>query len=151
VDWMERIEQRKREVDGQFRAFLARRNTKVGPLPFGRLDLHLWATAVKRPPLAGAPAKPHDPYAVAELVRPALAGAASFRRREHRAPRRLMWTVGASAGTVAALLLVIVGLYLKHPPAPQGALGQAVETLHFTDRPNAADRLRHPAPQLRRR
>jgi hypothetical protein len=151
VDWMERIEQRKREVDGQFRAFLARRNTKAGPLPFGRLDLHLWATAVKRPALAGSPAKPHDPYAVAELFRQALSEAAAFRRREHRAHRRLMWTVAASAGTVAALLAVSVGLYIKTPPAPQGALGQAVETLRFTDRPTAAERLRHPAPQLRRR
>src|SRR5262249_27221531 len=59
--WMERIEQRKRDVDTHFREFLSRKPeapvrdatkpeapAKDSVAPFGRIDLHIWATAVKR-------------------------------------------------------------------------------------------------------
>ena len=38
-------------------------------MPFGQIDLHLWATAVKRPALAGSPPRPREPFGVAELFR----------------------------------------------------------------------------------
>src|SRR6185312_4864573 len=93
ADWMERIEQHKRDVDARFRAFLARREQEAGPLPFGRIDLHLWATAVKRPALGEHPPRPREPFGVAELFRQTLEEAAAFRERRQRAGRRLLWTV----------------------------------------------------------
>src|SRR5262249_20420247 len=78
--WMDRIEERKRQVDQRFQEFLARHRAE-GPLPFGSIDLHLWATAVKRPALSGSPARPRDPYGVAELFRQCLDYASTFRGR----------------------------------------------------------------------
>ncbi len=72
VDWLERIEERKRQVHRRFQDFLSRRSRDEGPLPFGRIDLHLWATAVKRPALGPTPPKPREPYGVAELFRQCL-------------------------------------------------------------------------------
>src|SRR6516162_6997600 len=118
-DWMERIEQRKRDVDARFRSFLARRERESGPLPFGRIDLHLWATAIKRPALAGSPAKAREPYGVAELFRQCLEQAAAFRERRRRSGRRLFWTVGAASGLVALLLSLTVALAIFNQ-APKG-------------------------------
>src|SRR5262249_13289890 len=42
TDWLERIEERKRQVHRRFQDFLARRGRDEGPVPFGRIDLHLW-------------------------------------------------------------------------------------------------------------
>jgi hypothetical protein len=103
VDWMERVEERKRQVDHRFQDFLARKAAAEGPLPFGRIDLHLWATAVKRPALADAAAKPREPYAVAELFRQCLQAARDFRRRQRHSSHRLLWTVGGAVGLVALL------------------------------------------------
>src|SRR5262249_54127071 len=66
--WLDLIEARKHQVARQFEDFLAQ-NTMPGDVPFGRVDLHLWATAVKRPELVGSPARPRDPFGVAELFR----------------------------------------------------------------------------------
>jgi hypothetical protein len=151
ADWMERIEQRKRDVDARFRAFLARRQQEAGRLPFGRLDLHLWATAVKRPALAGAPAKPREPFGVAELFRQCLEEAESFRDRRRRATRRLVWTVGGAAGLVALLVSAAVGLWLRSTDNRPTRLEVEVAIALSTDRPTAAERLHLPATDLRYR
>jgi hypothetical protein len=124
--WIERIEDRKRQVDARFREFLARQ-TAEGPLPFGSIDLHLWATAVKRPELAGAPAKPREPYGVAELFRQLLGAAQAFRGREARAGRRLAWTVGGSAGLLAGMLALSVALLANRDTSHPTALLNQVE------------------------
>ena len=41
------------------------------PMMHAYVHVHLWATAVKRPALAESPAKPREPYGVAELFRQA--------------------------------------------------------------------------------
>src|SRR5262249_3467111 len=92
VDWMDRIEERKPQVHGRFRDFMARQTTPEAPFPSGRIELHVWATAVKRPPLRGTPAKPREPYGVAELFRQCLEQAQQFRHRRHRSGHRLWWT-----------------------------------------------------------
>src|SRR5205814_1212889 len=73
-DWLDRIERRKTQVGDRFREFLAR-DGAAGAAPFGQIDLRLAAAAVKRPALAGSPAKPREPYGVAELFRQALESA----------------------------------------------------------------------------
>src|SRR5262249_29702138 len=59
--WIQRVEEGKRKIGKRFQDFLAR----TSALPFGSVDLHLWATAIRRPALADRPARPQDPYGVA--------------------------------------------------------------------------------------
>ncbi len=149
-DWMERIEERKRDVDARFRAFLSRRQQEAGALPFGQIDLHLWATAVKRPALAGAPAKPREPFGVAELFRQCLEAAAAFHTSRRRSARRLAWTVGGAAGFVVLLLSLAVGQVLRNGSGPTPFQLEA-ESLFFRFEKTPAERLGHPAGELRRR
>jgi hypothetical protein len=122
--WIERIEDRKRQVGDRFREFLARRSAD-GLLPFGRLDLHLWATAIKRPDLEGAPARPREPFGVAELFRLVLEQARAFRRRSRRSGRRLAWTALGGL-TLLAGLAVGAGLLLtqSEPEQPTALLNK---------------------------
>ncbi|HEY7157494.1 MAG TPA: hypothetical protein VH575_26300 [Gemmataceae bacterium] len=151
ADWMERIEQHKREVDARFRNFLARREQESGPLPFGRIDLHLWATAIKRPALAGSPPKAREPYGVAELFRQSLEQAAAFRARRRQSGRRLLWTVGGAAGLVAVMTSLAIAFTVQNRDTPANTLRQAVQALQFDDAPSAAERLRRKPRELRER
>lgn len=148
--WMERIEQRKREVDERFHAYLARRRSEPGPMPFGKVHLHLWATAVKRPALAGTPARAREPYGVAELFRQCIDQAAAFRASRRQAQRRLLWTVGGSVGVVAAMAGLALGLVLKSDRVPSPLEGK-VEMIRFDDRATPAERLQKSAASLRQR
>src|SRR5262249_31153679 len=63
------------------------------------------------------PARPDDPYGVAELFRQCLTQASAFRQRQLRAHRRLFWTVAGAAGLVGAMLLLILAfLFIKPNP-----------------------------------
>jgi hypothetical protein len=151
ADWMERIEQHKRDLDTRFRRFLERREQEAGPLPFGRLDLHLWATAVKRPALAGSPAKAREPYGVAELFRQCLDQAAAFRGRRRQSSRRLVWTVAAAGGIVALMTSLAVGFSVRNLDTQTNALRDRVQLLRDSDAPSEAERLRAPRRELRQR
>ena len=152
LQWVERVEERKRQVDRRFQDFLARRAAAEGPLPFGRIDLHLWATAVKRPALADAPAKPRDPYGVAELFRQCLQAARDFHRRRRQSHRRLLWTVGGAAGLVACLVGLAVWI-----GAGTGARNQAeplqgtIDSYRYKEGQNPAERLQGSPEQLAQR
>src|SRR5262249_35307583 len=50
VAWVDRVEERKRQVGQRFQEFLSRQAEQEA-MTFGSIDLHLWATAVKRPQL----------------------------------------------------------------------------------------------------
>ena len=65
-------------------------------ISFGKIDLHVWATAVKRPATSDAPAKPREPYGVAELFRQCLEEAATFRGRRWVAAGRLAWVLAST-------------------------------------------------------
>jgi hypothetical protein len=151
ADWMERIEQHKRDVDARFRTFLARREQESGPLPFGRIDLHLWATAIKRPALAGSPPKAREPYGVAELFRQSLEQAAAFRARRRQSGRRLLWTVGGAAGLVAVMASLAIAFTVQNRDTPANTLRQTVQALQFDDAPSAAERLRRKPRELHER
>jgi hypothetical protein len=151
VDWIERIEQRKREVDQHFREFLTGREGEAGSLPFGDLDLQLWATAVKRPALAGAAAKPREPFGVAELFRQCLDLAVAHRQRVRRSARRLVWTVSGAGAVLASMLMLALFLILRPGARPPSELQQRVERLQLSEGHTPAERLRAPLPELRRR
>lgn len=111
--WMQRIEERKRTVAAKFQEYLAAKGLPEG-LAFGKLDLHLWATAVRRPELGDRPAKP-EPYGVAELFRQCFASARAFNQRRTLAARRLRYTVGGVVGFVGILVLLGAGFFLTRP------------------------------------
>ncbi len=144
TDWIEHIEERKREVGDKFRAFLSDRNPG-----FGQLDLRVWATAVKRPALYRMPARPNEPYGVAELFRECLSEAADYRRRAEGSRVRLAWTIGVSLVTVAAMLLLVVWLLLTNQRP--GELQRRIEAFRAALGVRVEDRLRGTPEELRSR
>lgn len=140
IDWLDRIEQHKNRVGGRFQEFLDR--DKEDAAPFGRIDLHLWATAVKRPELSGTPAKPREPYGVAELFRQGLEGASAFRQRQSQSHRRLFLTVVGSLGLVALMGAGAVTLVLTRGSSEPGALERRVNSLRAREQ-EESPRVRH--------
>lgn len=132
IDWVERVEERKREVDHRFQEFLARQRA-AGPVPFGRIDLHLWATAVKRPALTNGPARPREPYGVAELFRQALEQARSFRARRDQSSSRLRRTVAGAAGVAVVMAGLAVALLTGRDANPPIALENKVASFRAGD------------------
>jgi len=147
VTWMDRIEERKRQVARGFQEFLARQAEREQQ-PFGKIELHLWATAVKRPALADMPAKPRDPYGVAELFRQCLESAAAYRERCSRATRQLAVAVLGILGVIAVMVLLMLVLVLSQPSQEATALNDEVRRfLNANDKP--ADRLRDAGDKLK--
>ena len=141
--WMQRIEERKRQIGQSFHKYLAHQENREG-LAFGKIDLQVWATAIGRPALADHPARPTEPYGVAELFRQCLDAAAGFHGRRRKASRRLKLTVGGITGLVAFMLLLAMGVYLTRPGAEVAALENSLSSLLLPDSAKAADRLKEP-------
>lgn len=148
LDWTERIEEQKAEVAARLRATM--RRGQAAPI-FGRLDLHVWATAVKRPQLKGSPARPREPYLVAELFRQCLARAAQYREHAGTSAQRLAWTAGGVGGLVLAMLAAMIGVFFTAPSGPPTPLEIEAEALFWADRPTAGERLRGDPAELRDR
>src|SRR5205807_3380771 len=106
AQWMDHIEERKRAVHQKFQEFLAQQAARE-QMPFGKVSLHVWATAVKRPALADAPARPKEPYGVAELFRQCLDAARAFRERRRQATKRLARVIGMLAGLIGLMTLLV--------------------------------------------
>jgi GTPase SAR1 family protein len=109
--WIDRIEERKRQVADQFRDFLNRQN-KAGSFSFGCIQFHIWATAVKRPALIGSPSQPREPFGVAELFRQSLDSARDFRQRRKRSGHRLFWTVAITSACMVMTVNLTAALLL---------------------------------------
>jgi hypothetical protein len=151
ADWLERIEQRKRDVAGRFRDFQAGREAANRPPPFGRVHLHLWATAVGRPPLGGAGARPTDPYGVAELFRQGLGHAAAYRDRRELSAHRLVQITLAAVGAVVILLATAGALVGADALRRPSELEVRAEGLRASEPERPAERLRGPPEQLQDR
>jgi hypothetical protein len=102
LDWVERIEKHKGEV---YRALLPLEHGKKPG--FGRLDLHVVATAVRRPVVRGQDAARLDqPFGVDELCQRSLELARHYRQRASRSNRRLAGLVMLAV----CLPIVLTGL-----------------------------------------
>src|SRR5262249_12563855 len=130
--------------------FLARREQEAGPLPFGRLDLHLWATAIKYPALADSPARLREPYGVAELFRQCLEQAAAFPGRTRPAGRRLFWAAAAAAGVVGLMVALGPTFAVRNMNTQASELQNRLLFI-LGEEATAAERLNHPAAVLRTR
>jgi hypothetical protein len=143
--WRERVAARKAEVGRRFRDFLDEDETDdEDAVPFGELDLELAATAVKWPPLAGAPGQPREPWGVAELFHRAFASASRFRGRRLSAERRLFWTVLFSGVLVTGLIAFGVGLFLTQSAVAPVALAAKVESYRAREGLTPSVRLTEP-------
>jgi hypothetical protein len=147
--WMERIEQRKREVGERFRAFLASQPSSAPYCPFGRINLHVWATAVKRPALGSTPSKSQEPYGVAELFRQCLSEAARFRQRWDRSQRRLTGLMVGAGLLVGLMTTLTITLFAFHIGSRANLLQARVEDFRFLDGTSPAERLKGSPEQLR--
>jgi hypothetical protein len=124
--WMEQIEERKRQAARRFEEFLQRQSSA---LPFGSIDLHPWATAIKRPALADSPPRPQDPYGVAELFRQCFEQARGYRERWRGSRRRLLWTVAGSGSVLVVLAGLAAVLFATRPGQRVTLLDLQVERL----------------------
>jgi GTPase SAR1 family protein len=146
IIWMDRIEERKRQVGRRFEDYLAHQ-APAEQTPFGKVKLQMWATAVKRPALSDSPARPRDPYGVAELFRQCMEAAATFRDHRVRAGRRLAWTVGAVGTVLFAMLMLGLFLFLDRPSPEVAELSAKVANFRGKY-PSAEKRLREPPNEL---
>ena len=168
VTWVERIEQRKRDLAERFKTFLAdREEEKKAPPPeepteqtqqeelqaytgtFGRIELHVWATAIRKPDLSGGKNGGHEPYGVAELFRQALAEGSEYQARCARAQRRLYVVSVGAVALVAILLVFIVGLFALHRNTQVTMLESRVRDFKFLDSTGSRPGLRASVDQLR--
>ncbi|HLW68963.1 MAG TPA: hypothetical protein VKS79_26865, partial [Gemmataceae bacterium] len=108
---------------------------------FGTIDLHVFATAVKRPALANSPGQPREPFGVAELFRDALLRAGDYRQRARRSQRRLLAIVLSVAVLFGALSGTGLALYLTRPRVPQTSLAARVEDYRTSEGQTASARL----------
>jgi hypothetical protein len=121
--WQTQIEERKKQFHHRFQEFLE--GEDLGG--FGTIELHVFATAVKRPALAGTPAQPREPFGVAELFRDALLQAGDYRHRAKRSQHRLLAIVLGVAVLFSALAGTGLALYVTRPSAAQTPLAASVE------------------------
>jgi hypothetical protein len=160
VDWLERIEQRKRDLDTRFRAVLDQDNNHEDG-GFGDLELHLWATAARRPALGGKPAPAGESYGVSELFRLCLERAAAYREQRIRSARLLRWVVGVSGVVLIALLGMISAAVVSagHQQGPvaltpeqrhEAELRRTVAALRALDK-ETPERLQRPWQELENR
>lgn len=124
--WLARIDAQKDEVGRRFRDFLAQ-DRKGNSVPFGRIDLHPWATAVKRPALSGSPPRPHEPFGVAELFREAFEKVKGFRESRDHSQRRLIGIAAGAAGAIVIIAGFIVTLLMHRPQPATHALEAQVD------------------------
>jgi hypothetical protein len=135
--WDARIAERMKEVGTRFHRFLAAQSASNQLVSFGSVDLQVRATAVRRPELTDAAPQAKEPHGVAELFQAAFADAVAYRERRQRSHKRLLWTVGGTAGFLSAML-VAGAIFLTTPTPPPGTtLADRVEALRATEGPTA--------------
>lgn len=130
--WETRVKERVDYAWKAFEAHLKDADPEDGEpsayLPFGSVDLTVFAAAVRRPPLPGSPTPTpaNHPYQVAELFRDCFAEARAHRERARASDTRLKWTIRFAVTAVVVLFggLTAIALF---PPQPTGpALAEKV-------------------------
>jgi len=139
--WLQRIEDAKRKISQRFKEFLAA-EARTEKAPFGQIDLHVWATAVKRPTLADKPARPTEPFGVAELFRQCFASGLTFTQTQKTAERRLQFALIGIVGLLALLLTFGGIFFLSRPSSEVTALENQARTVLPPESAATKERLR---------
>lgn len=109
-------------------------------LPFGSVDLSVYAVAVRLPRLPETRGEPDTPFQVAELFRDSFSAAKSHRERVTASNRRLKWTVRAALLFVSFLFLGALTVSLFPPQRADPELADKVMAYQRHE-PEAAARL----------
>jgi hypothetical protein len=143
--WESRVADRKRYVLNRFAEYLEDADPMPGVqspyLPFGSVDLDVFAVAIRRPRLIDVPEPSDEPYGVAELFRSCFAAAQAHRDRAEASDRRLTWTIRSVTATVGAMLLGLVAVLFFQPPPGDPGLASRVELYRRQEPAEAAVRL----------
>jgi 50S ribosome-binding GTPase len=136
LEWAKRISERQKQVKERFAHYLEGNAGPGGPLvTFGSLEMRVFPTAVKWPPLADSPDQ-RAPLGVAELFHDCLRSAYEFRRRCDSANSRLRFILAAAAGFFGiAALFVFLLLRTGGPVAIPLALTEKVAQFESRDKP----------------
>lgn len=146
--WMDHIEERKRAVHQKFQEFLAEQAARE-QMAFGKINLHVWATAVKRPALVDAPPRPKEPYGVAELFRQCVESAQAFRQRRQQATQRLGVMLGVLGGLVAFMVVLALFFLATHRESEMSHFEREIRDFRTAHSETPADRLRQPRETLK--
>lgn len=141
--WVQRIEDGKRKIDKRFQDFLAKTPNRES-LTFGKVDVHVWGTAIKRPQLADRPAKPQEPYGVAELFRQCFKAAGAFEETRQTAQGKLRLAVVGFLGVIGAMASAAAMFFLLRPTEEYSRLEAAVRENVPGQKAPAQDRLKEP-------
>lgn len=146
--WEARVQQRAERAWAKFDAFLKDADPNDGVpspfLPFGSMDLTVYAVAVRSPRFGDSPPQPDTPYQVAELFRDSFAAAKSHRDRVSESDRLLKWTVRFALGFVSVLLATALLVGILQPATTGPDLAERVRGYRLNEKP-AEERLAYPA------
>jgi len=146
--WKARVDTRAEQAWTKFDAFLKDADPEDGIpspfLPFGSVDLSVYAVAVRYPKVSDIPAQPNLPFGVAELFRDCFAVAKRHRDRVAASDQRLRWTVRFALSFVSFLLLGVVGVVVFQPTPTGPELADRIRGYEQHE-PEAAIRLAYPA------
>jgi hypothetical protein len=106
---------------------------------------------VKRPQLAGSPAKPREPFGVAELFRQCLTEAAVYRANSRRADRWMWVLVGGLSGLLAVMVALTAWLWTTSQSGHVSLLASRVEDYRLYTPTKVADRLAGTPTELRQK
>ncbi len=122
--WSTRIEEVKFALAG-----LLQQSLEPLAVPFGKIDLVPWATAVKPPALGDGPARLREPYGVAGLLESALVSAHAFHEERARSLHRVHVAVTALLGLIVFMSLGAAGLLLSLPSAEVAAMENSIRSV----------------------
>ncbi len=97
------------------------------------------------------PARPREPFGVAELFRQSLEKAEDYRARRLRSGRRTFWTAALASILVALMCSATVGLAVFNYERQKSELELEIDALRFNERQTPAARLSLPESLLRER
>ena len=114
--WVQRVEESKRRIDKRLQDVLSKIPNRA-TLPFGKVDVRVWATAVKRPQSADRPARAQEPYGVAELFRECFQAAREFHNTRQRSQERIKYALVGFIGLIAVMALAGGIFFISRPAA----------------------------------
>ena len=141
--WVQKIEDAKRKVDKRYQETEAK-FPYADDLPFGKVDVRVWATAVKRPALADRPAKSQEPYGVAELFRQCLKSAHDFHHQRNSARTRLQIVLFGFVSLIFVLLAAGGLFFVTRPSAEITMMEGSLREVLPREKGNAAELLKEP-------
>ncbi len=137
--WLLRVDRREAELRARFEDYFGTAVAEEGSrfLPFGSIDLHPMATAIRLPDGPGFEAYADDDgtFRVGDLVQEVLPAAREYRRRVMAARKRLRATVGGVGILVGAMVAALSFFALVGGFGPVDALSQRIRDFRAHEAP----------------